>query len=335
MRATAEVAAPSALPEDESADWYIRACRARPLLTREQEIQLARRIQAGVIRRPKKSPVLDHSNRDAREACEELICANVRYAYQFALAHSRKFKLDVDDVVQEANSGLYVAALMFDHTRGNKFLTYATWWIRAYVTRRVTADFSLVKVGTTLKQRQEFFKLRRSGALKRDLSLSLPVGDNSETTLLDALVSPNNLDAEVIQDNLLSRLRQRIARAVSSLKPREREVIAQRFFGSPREDHAEGAEPIGKALTLEELGVRWGVTRERVRQIEQDAFRQLRDEFRGDRAMREVLQGLDLPVPAARPRPIRRRARTLQVVHGSAGGAGVDGSADVQSEKTQ
>jgi len=296
------------------------------LLTAEEELLLADQIQAGI------APALPGGSgseprvvtADARRALDVLVTANIRFAYKYAHGEARRFHMDVDDLAQEAHLGLLAAAKRYRSERGLRFLTYALWWIRSYIGRRVLADFSLVKVGTTAWQRNGFARAMHDGGamtsehgearqLRRDLSLSL---DGAQRAVQDGPTIGGGFAAheEMIVDgrkereeaDAAARLHAGLARALQALEPREREVIRRRYdIGSDGADTVGSADAVlhgvgarraivpGRretATTLAMLGKEMGVSRERVRQLEMRALEKLKRELRSDAAMRALLR---------------------------------------------
>lgn len=319
------IARDQTLEEDQSPTtrtrWARQLSRAK-LLTVEQEKNLAVIIAKGLGRN--KRGELIAATPTARAAANEMVRGNIRFAFQVALKSAIQHKMQVDDLMQEANIGLYSAALRFRPERGNKFLTFAVWWIRAFMNRRIMADFSLVKVGTASWQRQSFFRLSQTDGgvmtdtrarsartqalnpaqrvLRSDLSLATPIGPETSVTFGDALSdSPEDAEASgatgaaIEHRQLLSHAQDKILAALNHLNPRQREVIERRFY-------TEGG------ATLDEVGASWGVTRERVRQIEKIAFGKLRELFGNDPHLTEIIAALNIGGPGAVHRAHRTRA---------------------------
>lgn len=254
-----------------------------PLLTRDHEFELAHRWRA---------------NGDTA-ALHELVCAYTRCAVSMA-ARFRYYGLPVGDLVQEGNVGLMQAAARFEPERGVRFSTYATWWIRSAMQDYVLRNWSIVRTGSTASQKSLFFNLRRlrtrieaiSGATLTDAgrqkiadelhvdladvelmdmrlgaadqSLNAPVGesrgDDWQNFLPDRRPNPEEAVASIRDDETRSRW---IAEAIGALSARERVIIQRRHL---RED----------AVTLEELGREFGVSKERVRQLEHRALVKLK-----------------------------------------------------------
>ena len=270
-------------------DQYLRDVNRVALLTVDEEQRLARAFR-------------DHG--DTR-AAHRLVEANLRFVVKVAFQY-RWYGLPMPDVIQEGNIGLMKGVQRFDPDRNIRLISYAVWWIRAYIQGYVLRSWSLVKLGTTQAQRKLFFslartrreiarlapgphpdgedgevdlvakklKVRSSDVVEmqqrlaaRDLSLETPVGEGN-TTHLDTLVS-----AGAPQDEALARWQEdtlvarRIDDAMSRLDDRERHIIRTRVMG-------EGGE------TLRVLGKHFGFSRERARQLQLRGLEKLRRELR-------------------------------------------------------
>lgn len=261
--------------EDRSLDLYLREIGATPLITAREEVALAKRIKEG-----------DDT------ALEKLTKANLRFVVSVAKQYQNQ-GLSLSDLINEGNIGLIKAAKRFDETRGFKFISYAVWWIRQAILQALAEQSRIVRlplnrVGTLHKigkisssLEQEYGREPSPDEIARELELSeVEVSDtlkisNSHLSL-DApfSVSEDNSLMDVLEDEfqpapdealLEESLRVEIERALDSLNPREAEVV-NLYFGLT----------IEKALTLEEIGARFGLTRERVRQIKEKAIRRLR-----------------------------------------------------------
>jgi len=261
--------------EDKSLDLYLREIGKTPLITAGEEVELAKRIKNG-----------------DQAALEKLTKANLRFVVSVAKQYQNQ-GLSLADLINEGNIGLIKAAKRFDETRGFKFISYAVWWIRQAVLQSLAEQSRIVRlplnrVGTLHKigkisssLEQEFGREPSPDEIAKELALStLEVSDTlkiSNTHLsLDApfSTSEDNCLMDVLEDDLQpapdealldESLRVEIGRALRTLNPREALVISL-YFGLTHE----------KSLTLEEIGVRFGLTRERVRQIKEKAIRRLR-----------------------------------------------------------
>ncbi len=273
--------------EDRSLDLYLREIGETPLITAQQEVELAKRIKLG-----------------DQDALERLTKANLRFVVSVAKQYQNQ-GLSLADLINEGNIGLIKAAKRFDETRGFKFISYAVWWIRQAILQALAEQSRIVRlplnrVGTLHKigkisssLEQEYGREPSPDEIARELELSaVEVSDtlkisNSHLSL-DApfSVSEDNSLMDVLEDEfqpapdedlLTESLKLEIERALDTLSPREAEVI-NLYFGLNSE----------KALTLEEIGARFNLTRERVRQIKEKAIRRLRHASRS-RSLRAYL----------------------------------------------
>jgi len=261
--------------EDKSLDLYLREIGETPLIKAAEEVELAKKIKNG-----------DQS------ALEKLTKANLRFVVSVAKQYQNQ-GLSLADLINEGNIGLIKAAKRFDETRGFKFISYAVWWIRQAILQALAEQSRIVRlplnrVGTLHKigkisssLQQEFGREPSPAEIAKELELStLEVSDTlkiSNTHLsLDApfSTSEDNSLMDVLEDELQpapdealldESLRLEIERALRTLSGREAQVISL-YFGLTQE----------KPLTLEEIGARFGLTRERVRQIKEKAIRRLR-----------------------------------------------------------
>jgi len=298
MTSYANLPAPS--PE-QGLNRYMQEIRKFPMLDPEEEYMLAKRW-------------VDHQD---SAAAHKLVTSHLRLAAKLAMGY-RGYGLPQAEVISEANVGLMQAVKRFDPEKGFRLATYAMWWIRASIQEYILRSWSLVKLGTTSAQKKLFFNLRKAkakvGALEegdlhpenlariaRDLSVSetevidmnrrLSGGDAS----LNATVGSDGEGTAQWQDWLedeesdqagdyaerdeLEARRELLAQAMTVLNPRERDILAQRRLAD---------EPV----TLEDLSASYGVSRERIRQIEVRAFEKLQDR------MRELARGKGMVVPA-------------------------------------
>lgn len=261
--------------EDRSLDLYLREIGETPLIKAEEEVKLAKRIKLG-----------------DQTALEKLTKANLRFVVSVAKQYQNQ-GLSLSDLINEGNIGLIKAAKRFDETRGFKFISYAVWWIRQAILQALAEQSRIVRlplnrVGTLHKigkvsssLQQQYGREPSANEIAKKLELS--EGEVSDTLKisnshlsLDApfSVSEDNSLIDILEDemqespdeSLLSdSLRVEIEKALDSLTPREAEVI-NLYFGLNHE----------KPLTLEEIGTRFSLTRERVRQIKEKAIRRLR-----------------------------------------------------------
>ena len=260
---------------------YMTDVHRSALLERDEENELARRWCA---------------ERDPA-ASEELVARNLRFVVKTAMGY-RKYGIPVTDLIQEGNLGLMHAVEKFDPARGTRLISYAVWWIKAYIQAYVIRSWSLVRVGTTQTQRRLFYKLPRalaqpalpgesqearlariadelrarpeeitlmSGALRgRDLSLDAPMEASGTTTWGDRVEDGGLGPEELAANGQDARLRHQIlAECVDKLSEREREIVRLRHM-------------IEEPMTLRQVGTAMGLSRERVRQLESQALRKLK-----------------------------------------------------------
>jgi RNA polymerase sigma-32 factor len=265
--------------QDTELSRYIERVRALPVLDREEEMELARRARAG-----------------ERWASDRLVESSLRYAVAVALQY-RRYGLRLADLVAEGNLGLMMAVRKFDPERGVRFVTYAGYWIRAYVLDYVVRSTSMVGAGSGPLRSKVFFKLRRERAKiaglvlepeereallaermdttpervrelvrrldARDVSLDAPLHADGAATLGDALAA----DWQPQDEQVAERERERAAAAalraaLSALDRRERYIVEQRLMAD-------------EEVSLADLGRKLGVSRERARQLEARAKRKL------------------------------------------------------------
>ena len=273
--------------EDRSLDLYLREIGETALINAEEEVRLARRIKQG-----------------DKSALDKLTKANLRFVVSVAKQYQNQ-GLSLADLINEGNIGLIKAAKRFDETRGFKFISYAVWWIRQAILQALAEQSRIVRlplnrVGTLHKIGKISSRLEQG--LGREPSpdeiakeLELSEGEVADTLKisnshlsLDApfSTSEDNSLIDILEDEfqpspdealLSASLRVEIEKALDSLTPREAEVI-NLYFGLNSE----------KALTLEEIGARFSLTRERVRQIKEKAIRRLRHASRS-RSLRAYL----------------------------------------------
>ncbi|MFN6944673.1 MAG: RNA polymerase sigma factor RpoD/SigA [Cytophagaceae bacterium] len=261
--------------ENQSLDKYLQEISKLPMITADEEVILAKRIREG-----------------DQQALEKLTKANLRFVVSVAKQYQNN-GLTLGDLINEGNLGLIKAAQRFDETRGFKFISYAVWWIRQSVIQALAEQSRIVRlplnrVGTISKVSRVFSDLEQkfqrepsaeelaevlemtpelvSGSLKisgRHISLDAPFVQGEENGLLDVLTD-NNLDepdTELLNDSL----RKEIKRSLATLTARESDVLAC-YYGLNG----------GSSMTLEEIGLKLNLTRERVRQIKEKATQRLR-----------------------------------------------------------
>ena len=261
-------------------DAYVSQINQFPILTAEEEFKLAVR----------------YSRHNNMEAAEKLVVSNLRFVVKIAHKY-RGYGIKLLDLIQEGNIGLMHAVKKFDPYKGYRLISYAVWWIRAYMQNFIIKSWSLVKIGTTQAQRKLFFKLNQVKrklqgiSLKkpefteiaeslnvkeaeieemdcrlnnRDLSLDATISDESESSHIDYLTFEGEDQEKVLikKEEAVS-AKNKIDRALSELNDRENYIIKNRIMADNPE-------------TLQEMGDRFNITRERARQIEKAALRKLR-----------------------------------------------------------
>jgi RNA polymerase primary sigma factor len=304
----------SAIDVDDSISLYLKEIGRIPLLTAEQEVSLAKRMEAGWLARRRISQdgqlstdersTLNATVRDGNAAKEHLIKANSRLVVSVAKKYVGR-GVPFLDLIQEGNIGLIRAVKKFDYRRGYKFSTYATWWIRQAVTRAIADQGRTIRVPVHMYEqinrlarvsRQLVQELGRDPTVEeiaqelgvnpkkveriikvsqRPLSLEMPVGEEDDSFLGDFI---EDSDAPSPTDQASQQLlREQIDDIFASLTPREVRILQLRFGLVD-----------GYSYTLEEVGKKFGVTRERIRQIEAQALGRLRHPSRS-RKLRDFL----------------------------------------------
>jgi RNA polymerase sigma-32 factor len=261
---------------------YMSQIERYPVLTREQENELA----------------MEYRNDKNGTAGQLLITANLRFVIKVALGY-RNYGVRLMDLVQEGNIGLMKAVERFDPDRGYRLISYAIWWIRAYIQNYIIRSWSLVKMGTTQAQRKLFYRVSdlpefrdyddhvenvsklaqkinvtedevidMSARLRaHDLSLDDLIGDQSRDSFADTLRDDSPDQEEVLSDlEEQLDLRMWADQALETLNNREKYIIQNRLLSET-------------PATLKELGKHFGITRERARQIERAALRKLKGNY--------------------------------------------------------
>jgi RNA polymerase primary sigma factor len=295
---------------------YLKDIGKVPLLTAEQEVKLARRIEAGVLadERLANNATMDEEQRaseqanveDGELAKQQLTEANLRLVVSIAKRYVGR-GMALLDLVQEGNLGLMRAVEKFDYTKGFKFSTYATWWIRQAITRAIADQARTIRIPVHMVetmnkvlrvQRQMLQELGREPTVEEvarkvdltsdkvreiqrisqePLSLETPVGEEDDSSLGDFVPDPTA--PEPTEEAEQQGLKEEITRALEELNDREREIMRLRFGLDDGQPH-----------TLEEVGRRFKVTRERIRQIESKTLAKLRHPTRSQR-LRAYLDG--------------------------------------------
>ncbi len=286
---------------------YMQKIRKFPMLQQEEELALGRQWR----------------DRQDLVAADRLITSHLRLAAKIAMGY-RGYGLPVGELISEANVGLTQAVRRFDPERGFRLATYAMWWIKAAINEYVLHNWSLVKMGTTAAQKKLFFNLRRlkgqvqaidQGDLNAaqiaaiaealsvpeqdvvsmnqrlaapDYSLNVVVGDDTESEWQDWLADgSDNPEVAFAEHEEASNRSVVLANALRTLKDRERHILTERRLK-------------GEPQTLEELSQQYGISRERVRQIEVNAFEKLQKAMRTQVAERRLAanRSLDLRLAA-------------------------------------
>jgi len=261
--------------ETASLDKYLQDIGREELITAEEEVELARRIKSGDDR-----------------ALEKLVKANLRFVVSVAKQYQNQ-GLSLPDLINEGNLGLIKAAQRFDETRGFKFISYAVWWIRQSILQALAEQSRLVRlplnqVGSlnkikkaTSRLEQEFerppsveeiaqkldipeHKLDKALRITtRYVSMDAPIAEDEDTKFLDVFVSDDTprTDTNLMRESL----NKEIQRSLSTLTEKERDVI-NLYYGIG----------MNHGLTLDEIGAKFNLTRERVRQIKEKAIRRLK-----------------------------------------------------------
>lgn len=265
--------------ESRSLDKYLQEIGKEELITAEEEVELARRIKQG-----------------DQAALEKLTRANLRFVVSVAKQYQNQ-GLTLPDLINEGNLGLIKAAQRFDETRGFKFISYAVWWIRQSILQAIAEHSRIVRlplnqVGSLNKLNKAFSKLEQEFEREpteeelaqildlpedkikdsisisgRHISMDAPLVAGEESTLYDVMVNKDSprADKELIKESLQTE----IERTLDTLSEREKEII-KLYFGIG----------MNHGLTIDEIGEKFDLTRERVRQIKEKALKRLRQSSR-------------------------------------------------------
>ncbi len=269
---------------------YLAEVSKHPVLTREQELDLA--TKAFVHKDP--------------DAAQMLVVSNLKLVVKIALEYYNTY-LNILDLIQEGNVGLVHAVKKYNPYKGTRFSTYASFWIRAYILKHIMDSWSIVKVGTTQSQRKLFYRLNKEkkkleaqGVVpapqllastldvkaeevedmeKRlaytDMSLDHPLYDEGEETLMDVMQSDENIEDAVAAREKRNVLEMKVKEFKTMLNDKELLIFDKRIMAE---------EP----MTLQEIGARFKISRERVRQIENRVLKKFNETFQAD------LRSLDL-----------------------------------------
>ncbi|HYF33310.1 MAG TPA: RNA polymerase sigma factor RpoD/SigA [Chitinophagaceae bacterium] len=274
--------------ESQSLEKYLQEIGKVELISPDEEVQLAGRIKQG-----------------DQQALDKLTKANLRFVVSVAKQYQNQ-GLSLPDLINEGNLGLIKAAQRFDETRGFKFISYAVWWIRQSILQALAEQSRIVrlplnKVGLTNRIQKAYSQLEQEferepspeelaeileldvdeisatlGIGARHISMDTPLAEGEDNTLIDVLENPN---AERAEENIEHKesLKQEIDRSLKTLTERQKEVIC--FFFGLGVDHP---------MSLEDIGARFNLTRERVRQIKDKAITKLKTNSRS-KALRTYL----------------------------------------------
>ncbi len=263
---------------------YLSEIGKHSLLTRKEEIELGTKIQ----------------EQDDSDAAYKLVTSNLRLVVKIALEFQRIWMQNLLDLIQEGNIGLMQAVKKFDPYKNVKFSYYASFWIKAYILKFIMDNWRLVKIGTTQGQRKLFFKLKkekqklidegfdprpkllsqRLGVSERevidmdqrlngwDVSLDAPLKEDSNTERIEFI----NTESDSIEDHMAKKemetiLHDKIGLFKKALNERELEIFNIRIFSDT-------------PVTLQEIGNKYGISRERVRQVEKNIIKKLRSFFK-------------------------------------------------------
>ncbi len=255
-----------------------------PTLTPEEELELARRVKY---------------KRD-KEAALKLVTSHLRLVVKIAMEFQRRWMQNLFELIQEGNVGLLKAVEKFDPEKGIKFSYYAAFWIKAYILKFIMDNWRLVKIGTTQNQRKLFYNLNKERQelqklgvnpdaetlserldvdekeviemaqrmAHQDLSLDTPFGsEDSNTTHLDMVPALEaSIEEHLAKREISQQLKEKIKEIEPKLNDKEKDILYLRLLTS-------------NPLTLREIGEKYGITRERVRQIENRLLQKLRDHF--------------------------------------------------------
>lgn len=259
---------------------YLRQIGRFKLLTRDEEKALGKRIQVGE----------DHA------AAYHLVTSNLRLVVKISMEFQRVWLQNLMDLIQEGNIGLIHAAMKYDAEKNVKFSYYASFWIKAYILKFIMDNWRLVRIGTTQNQRKLFFKLKKEkDALVRegfkpsakrlskrlnisekdivemdqrlenhDVSIDAPINDTSDTKFLNFLKDDTvSIEERLAKKEIEHLLHTKVAKFRRDLKERELEIFDQRIFAE-------------QPATLQNIGKQFGISRERVRQLEKAILVSLR-----------------------------------------------------------
>lgn len=262
---------------------YLNEIRRYPLLTKEQEIEIAKKY---------------FETKDP-EAAQQLVRSNLRFVVKVAAEYS-KFGAKLIDLIQEGNVGLMHAVREYNPYKGARLITYAVWWIRGYIQEYLMRQYSMVRIGTTQNQRKLFYQLQKEKAALdtlgkeqsladiakkldipeeevkvmaqrlsgRDISLDKPLDDDTPASLNDFQKATTEFSTEdlLANEELIAILQEKVAELEPGLSDREKIILKERLLND---------EP----LTLQEIGEKYGITREAVRQMEVRLLKKIKDKM--------------------------------------------------------
>ena len=261
---------------------YLSEVSKYPVLSREEELEVATKI---------------HKNKDI-EAAQKMVISNLRLVVKIALEYYNTY-LNILDLIQEGNVGLLHAVKKYNPYKGTKFSTYAAFWIRAYILKYIMDSWSLVKIGTTQGQRKLFYQLNKEkqklealgifpapqllastldvredeveSMQKRlaftDISLETPIHEEGDDTVMDMMKTGENVE-EIVSDREMSNLLgQRVTEFKKGLNEKELFIFNNRIT-------------VDESMTLQEIGEKFKISRERVRQIENKVLNKFKTRFK-------------------------------------------------------
>ncbi len=263
---------------------YLAEVSKYPVLSREEEFKIAERV---------------YKYKD-KEAAHKLVISNLKLVVKISLEYYNTY-LNILDLIQEGNVGLLHAVKKYNPYKGTKFSTYASFWIRAYILKYIMDSWSLVKVGTTQSQRKLFYRLNKEkqkleamgmfpapqllastldvkeGEIEdmekrlsyTDVSLESKIHDESDDTIMDMIKAGDNVEEVVAEKEKSLILAERINLFKTTLNEKELFVFENRIMAE---------EP----LTLQDIGEKFNISRERVRQIENRVIKKFKDRFKGE-----------------------------------------------------
>lgn len=269
-----------------SLERYLIEISNHPVLSREEEYKLA----------------VKYRDEGDLDAAKKLVSSNLKFVVKVANEY-KNYGINMMDVIQEGNIGLMNAVKGFDPTKGYRLISYAVWWIRAYIQNYLMKSWSLVKVGTNQAQRKLFYKLRsaknsleKGGDFiseedysriakelgvrnkdviemdqrmsKKDFSLDSKIGESQDNTYISLLEDKKfNQEDLLAKSQLENSIKDNIGPILESLKDRERYIIEERILTDTPQ-------------TLDEIGKKYEISRERVRQIENSALKKIKKAFK-------------------------------------------------------